>query len=181
MNSLDADGIILAIPPAPVAKLTGRPLPQLRPVRAACLDLGLRSVGPLDSTLALGIDRPLYLSMHSASAKLAPEGGAVVHLAKYLGAAEPDPARDLAELEGLAHLALPGWRSRAEAIRFLPNMPVAHAMPAPEGRPDADALGLDHVQIAGDWVGPEGMLADAAVASGLRAAAMVQRRKAKAA
>jgi hypothetical protein len=44
-----------------------------------------------------------------------------------------------------------------------------------------DALGMEGVCIAGDWVGPEGMLADAAVASGLRAAAMVQRQQAVAA
>ena len=41
--------------------------------------------------------------------------------------------------------------------------------------------GMENVAVAGDWVGPEGMLADAAVSSALRAAAMVQRRKTKAA
>jgi hypothetical protein len=66
-------------------------------------------------------------------------------------------------------------------MRFLPNLTVTHAIAAPEGRPDVDAVGIDRVAVAGDWAGPEGMLADTAVASALRAADMVQRRKVKAA
>ena len=76
---------------------------------------------------------------------------------------------------------MPGWREQAEVVRYLPNLTVTHATAAPAGRPDVDALGLDGVAIAGDWVGPEAMLADAAVASALRAAAVVQRREVKAA
>jgi len=36
-------------------------------------------------------------------------------------------------------------------------------------RPDATAAEAPGVLLAGDWVGPEGMLADAALASGRRA------------
>jgi hypothetical protein len=61
--------------------------------------------------------------------------------------------------------------------RFLPNMTVSHAMATPEGRPDVGALNQDRVALAGDWVGPEHMLTDAAVSSALRAAAMVQESK----
>jgi hypothetical protein len=49
--------------------------------------------------------------------------------------------------------------------------------PSPQGRPDIDFPGLENVVIAGDWVGAEGMLADAAVASALRAAQVIQQRK----
>ena len=91
----------------------------------------------------------------------------MVHLAKYLNTGE-SATRE--ELERLADLTLPGWREQAEVTRFLPDMTVVHAMPTPEGRPDVDALGISNVLIAGDWVGPEAMLADAAVASGVRAA-----------
>jgi hypothetical protein len=72
---------------------------------------------------------------------------------------------------------MPGWRAEVELERFLPNMTVVHSIASVDGRPDVDALQLDGVALAGDWVGPEGMLADAAVASALRAAEAVQRVK----
>jgi hypothetical protein len=126
------------------------------------------------------VDQPLYFSVHSAAAKLAPEGAALAHVGKYLGAGEP-AAGDRQELEEFADRAMPGWRVVAEVVRFLPNMTVSYASATLEGRPDVDALGLEDVAIAGDWVGPDGMLADAAVASGLRAAGMLERREARAA
>jgi len=54
-------------------------------------------------------------------------------------------------------------------------------MPTSAHRPDYDFLGLERVTIAGDWVGSEGMLADAAVASAMRAASAILRRRAAAA
>jgi hypothetical protein len=65
---------------------------------------------------------------------------------------------------------MPGWQEQIHYARFLPEMTVAHAVTGLSPQPDVDALGIDNVRIAGDWVGPESMLADAAVASGLRAA-----------
>lgn len=176
IEDLDASGIILAVPPATVEKLTGARFPNLRPVRVACLDLGLHSLPPAAATFGLGVDRPLYFSVHSAVAKLAPEGSVLIQSAKYL-AADSDPAADRAELEQFADLLAPGWRDRITMTRFLPNMTVSHAMATPEGRPDIDALNKPGVAIAGDWVGPENMLADAVVSSALRAAAMVQKSK----
>jgi pyruvate/2-oxoglutarate dehydrogenase complex dihydrolipoamide dehydrogenase (E3) component len=54
-------------------------------------------------------------------------------------------------------------------------MVVAGAAPIAErgglgGRPAIDATGLPGVYLAGDWVGPTGLLADAALASGQAAA-----------
>ncbi len=172
----DADGVILAVPPAAVEKLTGVSLPNLRPVRVATLDLGLAALPENAANFGLGIDQPLYFSVHSASARLAPEGSALIQLAKYL-ATGSDPAADRAELEQFADLLAPGWRDRVTMSRFLPNMTVSHAMATPAGRPDIDALKLPAVALAGDWVGPENMLADAVVSSALRAAAMVQKGK----
>jgi hypothetical protein len=60
-------------------------------------------------------------------------------------------------------------------------MTVANAIFSPQGRPAVDELGIPGVALAGDWVGPEGMLADAAVASALRAAGVVQRQRLRAA
>jgi thioredoxin reductase len=67
---------------------------------------------------------------------------------------------------------------RAEDVvheRFLAKMVVTHTAPSPSlgglrGRPSVDATGLPNVFIAGDWVGAEGLLADASIASGHAAA-----------
>jgi phytoene dehydrogenase-like protein len=173
---LDADGIILAVPPASVEKLTGATFPNLRPVRVACLDLALSALPENAANFGLGVDRPLYYSVHSAVAKLAPEGSALIQMAKYL-ASDSDPIADRAELEQFADLMAQGWRDRVVTSRFLPNMTVTHAMATTEGRPDVDALSGQGVFLAGDWVGPENMLTDTAVASALRAASMVQGNK----
>jgi hypothetical protein len=84
-------------------------------------------------------------------------------------------------LEQHADLAIPGWREQVELARFLPNMTVTAAAFSPQGRPAVDELGIPGVALAGDWVGTEAMLGDAAVASALRAAAVVQRQRLRAA
>jgi len=169
-ESIEADGVILAIPPRAVEQVTGCSLPPLAQARAACLDLGLRRLPGGAATFALGLDEATYLSVHSLYAKgLAPAGGALAQVAMYLGRGQ-SCSRD--ELEQRADLAMPGWRTEAVFSRFLPEMTVVHALPEPgRGRPDVDILRtMPGVMVAGDWVGPQGMLADAAVASGVRAA-----------
>lgn len=161
---------ILAISPAEVERLTGVQLPPMTPVRMACLDVALESLPENAAIFALGLDEPLYYSLHSHWVKVAPEGKALIHLGKYMGSAKSDPANDRAQLERFADLLMPGWRDRVAYVRFLPNMAVVHGLPGLAPRPDVDALGIAGVRIAGDWVGPEGMLSDTAVASGLRAA-----------
>jgi phytoene dehydrogenase-like protein len=180
LEACRADGIVLAVPPAAVERITGSRLPTMYPVRLACLDLGLRKLPEGAARVALGVDQPLYLSLHSAAARLAPPGTALVHVAKYL-AGETDAASDRRELEQFVDLAIPGWREQLDLVRFLPQMTVTNAIFSPQGRPAVDELGIPGVALAGDWVGPEGMLADAAVASALRAAGMVQRQRLRAA
>jgi phytoene dehydrogenase-like protein len=176
VNALpECDGVILAVPPAAVETLTGARFPNLRPIRVACLDLGLSSLPENAANFGLGVDQPLYFSVHSASAKLAPEGSALIQLAKYL-TADSAPA-DRAELEQFGDVLAPGWRDRVTITRFLPNMTVSYAMVTPEGRPAVDALAPHGVFLCGDWVGQENMLTDAAVSSALRAVAMVQKGK----
>lgn len=173
-RQLDSAGTILAITPDAVERLTGIRLPGLSPIRIACLDLGLESLPAKCGRFALGLDRPFYLSMHSAFASLAPAGCALIHLGKYLAVNE-EGTRE--ELENLADLVLPGWRTRVKVARFLPNMIVSHAVPTCAGRPDVNAIPIPGVALAGDWVGAEAMLADAAVASALHAADFIQRRE----
>jgi protoporphyrinogen oxidase len=174
---LTADGVVLAIPPSEVERVTGRRLPVLTPARASCLDLGLRNLPNGALSFGLGLDSPTYISVHSLYARgLAPESGALVHIAKYL---DRGASATRAELEQIADLALPGWRGELAVSRFLPDMTVVHAIPQTQReRPDVDALGIPGIRIAGDWIGPEAMLADAAVASGMRAARSLVRQTA---
>ena len=76
----------------------------------------------------LGVDSPLYFWVHSAYGKLAPEGGALIHVAKYLGnSIEPKPREDESELEELLDLMQPGWRQVVVKKRPLPSMVVSNA------------------------------------------------------
>jgi NAD(P)-binding Rossmann-like domain len=81
---------------------------EAKPVRLVCLDVALSSLPNKDTLFALGVDRPLYFSVHSAYAKLAPEVGALIHVAKYLGTSiEPKPREDQLELEAFLDLLQP--------------------------------------------------------------------------
>jgi phytoene dehydrogenase-like protein len=139
--------------------------PDLGPeVTAACLDAGLRRV-PVPGYV-LGIDVPVYASVQAPPARQAPAGQAVVAAVRY-GAT--DAKADRAALE--AHLARAGVREEdVVTSRFLARMVVAGAAPVAalgglRSRPAVDATGLPGVYLAGDWVGPTGLIADAALAS----------------
>ncbi len=162
-----ADAIVIAASPRVVTDLTGHAW-RLTPVRAACLDIALHTVPNPRSVFALGIDEPTYYSLHSAYADLAPDdAGAVIHVAKYL-APDDDGHAAREGLEALVDTLQPGWRDCTAEVRYLPRITVSHAAWSPAGRPGV-ALS-DRIYIAGDWVGDEGMLADAACASGRLAA-----------
>ena len=151
------------------------------PINAACLDIALSRLPRPRATFALGIDQPLYLSVHSAVAKLAPAGGATIQVAKYL---DPDVAQDAKsderQLEGLLDLVQPGWREVVVDRRYLPNMVVYHALVTAAaggtaGRPGPTVPNIANFYVVGDWVGPEGMLADATLASAKQAAQLIAR------
>ncbi|WP_434381525.1 phytoene desaturase family protein [Melittangium boletus] len=136
------------------------------PVKMASLDVGLSRLPRPDALLAFGVDRPWYASVHSAWARLAPEGGAMVHVAKYLG--PEDRRTEEAELEDFLESLQPGWRAHVVARRFLPDLRVMHALPPVEGlgaRPPPLVAHVRGLAVVGDWVGPEGMLVDASLAS----------------
>lgn len=151
------------------------------PVRAACLNVALKTLPQPHARFALGIDRPLYFSVHSAVAKLAPEGGALIHAAKYLRTDEhEDPHALEQESEKLLDLIQPGWRTVLVERQFLPSLTVSHALVTAAqggtaGRPGPEVPGIRGLYVAGDWVGPEGMLADASLASAKLAAEMIAR------
>lgn len=154
---------------------------EQKPVRAACLDIALSTLPNSNAPVAFGIDSPLYLSVHSASAILAPKSGALIHLLKYLSPSiESNPIKDESDLEYLLDVVQPGWRTLVVRRRFLPNMIVSNALVTAEqggtpGRPDTRVPNTDNLYIVGDWVGPEGLLADASFSSAKRAAQQIMK------
>jgi phytoene dehydrogenase-like protein len=143
------------------------------PAEAACLDLGTSR--PAGRGALFGVDRPLYASDHGGAARLAPHGGSVVHVARYLEPGEDrSPAVVRAELRAHARLAGVPEDDVVEE-RYLHRMAVVSAVPTAargglRGRPPVTASGIAGVFLAGDWVGPEGHLLDASIASALAAA-----------
>ena len=176
----EADATILAMGPNEAAALAPHveslqvEVREAMPVKANALDLALKRLPDGAQEFALGIDGPFYFSLHSGSAKLAPEGGAVVHVAKYLPTGTGSERDAIAELEGVADLVMPGWRALEVKRQELRGMVVSNGLPRwDRARPAvtlADAPGLF---IAGDWVGDEGMIADTAAASAMKAAEAV--------
>lgn len=151
------------------------------PVEASVLDV------VVDAHLAhrslFGIDQPLYLATHCPPARLATGGDAILVTAmRYLRPGDPvDAPVEIREaLDG--HLrAAAGREITPLHTRYLHRLTVAGGLPeaARGGLPGRPATTVDDrpgAFLAGDWVGPEGLLADAAVASGVaagRAAAAV--------
>lgn len=188
---LRASSVVLATPPRVAASVVEGRIPSLVraaetlvPVRAACLDLALDALpesasgqGGKRVRFALGIDRPTYYSQHTAHARLAPEGGAVIHMAKYLG--EGDSGEGvIAELEALFDRLQPAARAHVVERQALPSMIVTHARvdASQGGRAARPAVAVPEVRglyLAGDWVGAEGFLADAAFASADAVATLV--------
>ncbi|TYP73398.1 phytoene desaturase family protein [Paenibacillus methanolicus] len=149
------------------------------PLYAACLDIALRRAPRPDRLFALGLDEPFYFSKHSGPVSLSDDGALVMHAMRYNGGdRERDPDADKQALTRLMDLLQPGWEREVVAIRYSPNVLVAHdartashngAGPAP-GHAVPEVSGL---YVAGDWVGSEGRLADAGMASAKRAAEAV--------
>lgn len=150
---------------------------QLIPVRAACLDLVVAGMPQPKTKFVLGADYPWYYSNHSTAASLSDNPKyAVVHVMKYLPASiHSDPLQDKSELEGFLDLIQPGWRKHVVQHRFLPRMLVSHAVVTAAaggllGRPGPAVEGRPGLYVAGDWVGSEGMLLNASLASAKEAA-----------
>jgi hypothetical protein len=95
----------------------------------------------------------------------------LIQAAKYLGAEPPsDPEAVRRELEEALDLLQPGWRSRVVHDRFLPDMVVSNALTTTAARPDPVVREVEGLFVAGDWVGGEGLLADASLARARTAA-----------
>lgn len=163
---IPAETVILAVDPTTARELApDLDWPTTTAVTASCLDIALSKLPQPRNTFALGIDTPLYYSVHSAWAQLTPKGGALLHVAKYGEGTQE-------ELEAVVDEMQPGWRELIVHRRFLPAMIVSNALAQPEGkaprmRATTPVRGL---YVAGDWVDEGGILSDAAFASARAAA-----------
>lgn len=166
-RAFPADVVILATAPDVVRQLMPDVhLPQMCPSYMSTLDVALSALPDPGGIVSFELDTPYYLVVHSASAEIAPPGGAVVHVAKCLAPGAPPAER--AELETFLEQAQPGWRKHVVTARFLPRMTVSNSIVT--GYADRPGVRLkERVFLAGDWVGAEGQLADAALASARKA------------
>ncbi|MBX3273006.1 MAG: NAD(P)/FAD-dependent oxidoreductase [Sandaracinaceae bacterium] len=191
---LACDALVLTLSPKASARLLGEHASptlvgfaaEASAVRAACLDVALRRLPRRHPSLILGTDAPIYVSIHSNVAALAPEGGGLIHAARYLAPGERVTDATRAGLEARLDASQPGWRAEVVDVRWSGAATVAHAFPEAArgglaGRPSVASAGPANVALAGDWVGPEGMLLDACLASARQAAARVASPPARAA
>jgi len=152
---------------------------RLIPARVACLDVALGSLPSPDVPVVQDLDGPRFMTAQSLYSRVAPEGGALVYTFKQLDPRAPgDPREDERDLEALLDAAQPGWRDVLVDRQYLPRIEAVGAMPSAEsggfaGRPGPRVPGPENLYLAGDWVGPEGFLVDASVASARNAARLV--------
>ncbi|MGQ0791356.1 MAG: phytoene desaturase family protein [Nitrosopumilaceae archaeon] len=185
-SKIEASVVILATPPPAASKLLGNKIPQIEnfansaiPIKAASLDVALSILPNPENHFALGIDLPLYFSVHSMFGELAPKNGALIHISKYLTSSNQQNPKEIeSELEQLLEIMQPNWKKYLVKKRFLPNMTVANAVLTAsqngfDGRPSPKVDGVSNLYVAGDWVGQEGWLSDASIASAKQAAELV--------
>jgi phytoene dehydrogenase-like protein len=123
------------------------------------------------------------MSAQSLFARIAPPDGALIHTFKQLDPTHPsDPRADERDLEDLLDTVQPGWRDVLVKHIYMPGIEAIGMLPTATGggfagRPSPQLPGLPNLYLAGDWVGPEGFLVDAAIASARQAAQLIQQRQ----
>jgi phytoene dehydrogenase-like protein len=166
---------LLAALAGPLSPLARTWSDAARPARVAALDVCLPTGWGAAPSIVLGVDEPLYLSVHAPLARLAPTGAALVGVAKYLPSGESrDGEADRRQLERVLDAVRPGWRDDAADTRFLHRVVASTDIPKAScgglaGRPGPAVPDVPGLFVAGDWVGTRGVLADAALSSGAAA------------
>jgi phytoene dehydrogenase-like protein len=185
---VQASAVVLATRPQDAAKLVdGGDHPALRRIvdgltsgRVACLDVALERLPSPDVPVVQDLDGPRFMTAQSLYSRVAPEGGALVYTFKQLDPRHPgDPREDERDLEDLLDAAQPGWRDVLVRRQYLPRIEAVGALPTAQGggfagRRDAEVPGIAGLYLAGDWVGQEGFLVDASVASARHAARLLE-------
>jgi phytoene dehydrogenase-like protein len=184
---VQASAVVVAISPRDSAKLADggehpamhRIVDGMIPARIACLDVALERLPVPDRPVVQDLDGPRFMSAQSVYSRVAPEGAALIISFKQLDPRYPgDPREDERDLEDLLDAAQPGWRGALVRRQYLPRIEAVGTLPTATeggfaGRPGPRVPGLDNLYLAGDWVGPEGFLIDASMASARRAAELV--------
>jgi len=151
----------------------------LIPARIACLDVALSRLPVPDRPIVQDLDGPRFMSAQSVYSRVAPEGAALIIAFKQLDPRHAgDPREDERDLEDLLDAAQPGWRGALVRRQYLPRIEAVGALPTAReggfaGRPGPRLAGVNNLYLAADWVGPEGFLVDASMASAHRAAELV--------
>jgi phytoene dehydrogenase-like protein len=177
---LRARAVVAAVGPSALAKLlpgdgcAQRWADAAVPLRAACLDLGVRGLPHRERVNVQALDAPLYFANHSAYARLAPEGASVLHLIRYLAPGEDGRGVE-PELRAFLERVQPGVSARAELERFVPNLIVHGDLPGPE-RARAEHPELAGLHLVGDGCSPHAMLTDGVLDSARTAATRIAAR-----
>ncbi|WOA59704.1 phytoene desaturase family protein [Bacillus mycoides] len=178
----EVDAVVVTIPPKEACKIIkgaeGTSLQkwseQSIQVTVAALDIGLKQLPNPLHHFALGLDQPIFFTNQSRAAKLSEDGSIVVSLIKY-----HNPVLELnhiqeekEQLENMMELLHPNWKREVVAQQYLPKITVVYDFPHIDRveKPGPNIPGMPGVYVAGDWAGHDEILADAAVASGKRAA-----------
>jgi phytoene dehydrogenase-like protein len=186
-ETLRTRAVVLAAAPREVTRLLGERLsPGYRasldatvPAQVACLDVALNGASSSRYPAIQDIDSPRFLATQSSYARISPAGSTALQMVKQLQSDVPtDPIEDQRDLEGLIGLAQPGWQRRVVDRVFLPRMEASTMLPTAAGgglagRPAHAVPGIEHCYLAGDWIGPEGYLLDASLASARRVAELI--------
>jgi len=185
-TAMSAHAAVIAVndPPKLLRVLDG-PLPlsipaaiaDTVPVRMAHLDVALRPLPTRRFPNVFGLDEPLFISVPSDVANVAPATAGVVNVGRYLRPGE-EALDHRPSIERILDSCQPAWRDHVVDVRYTPRSMVSadHVRSATRGSLDrltVDAVGVPGVTIAGDWIGPVGMLADASILSGAAAARSV--------
>jgi phytoene dehydrogenase-like protein len=174
-----ASAVVVATGPRDAAKLVDegehpairRIVDGLTPARIACLDVALERLPVPDRPVVQDLDGPQFMSAQSVYSRVAPKGAALIIAFKQLDPRYPgDQREDERDLEDLLDAAQPGWRGMLIKRQYLPRIEAVGALPTAReggfaGRPGPRVPGLDNIYLAADWVGPEGFLVDASMAS----------------
>ncbi|SCM94835.1 Uncharacterized protein BWINRASL_02363 [Bacillus mycoides] len=178
----ETDTVIVTIPPKEACKIIkGAEKTSLHiwseqslQVTAAALDIGLKRLPNPVHQFALGLDQPVFFTNQSRSATLSEDGSIVVSLIKYHNPMEEMNRSnyDKEQLEKTMELLHPNWEREVVVKQYFPKITVVHDFPhIGRGEIRGPAISeMPGLYVAGDWAGHDELLADAAVASGKRAA-----------
>jgi phytoene dehydrogenase-like protein len=183
-QEMDITHVISATPPAVTSRLLGdagckavlRWKEQTRVIEAASLTLSLKQLSAPDHFAVLGVDQPMYFVNQSKFTRLSEDGTTVVNITKSNGTGGTDPKADERFLEQMLDLIQPGWQKEVVARQYLPNIVVAHDymhIGREDRFPGPAVPEIAGLYVAGEWATHGENLADAAAASGRRAARCV--------